>query len=70
MNGAAETGWETATWEGSRRAQLRAALALTVRERLQALDGLIELAQRLATMPRTQGLALEGARRADDSNSQ
>jgi len=34
---------------------LRAALALTVRERLQALEDLAELAQRLATMPRTQG---------------
>ena len=55
MNRAVESGWETATWEGSRRAQLRAALALTVRERLQALEELAELAQRLATMPRTPG---------------
>ena len=59
MNRAVEAGWETATWEGSRRAQLRAALALTVRERLQALEDLAELAQRLATMPRTQGQSLE-----------
>ena len=50
-----DASWETATWEGSRRAQLRAALALTVRERLQALEDLAELAQRLAEMPRTQG---------------
>lgn len=50
-----DAGWETATWEGSRRAQLRAALALTVRERLQALEDLAELAQRLAAMPRTEG---------------
>lgn len=55
MNRAADPGWETATWEGSRRAQLRAALALTVRERLQALEDLAELAERLVTMPRTQG---------------
>jgi hypothetical protein len=55
MNRAPESGWETATWEGSRRAQLRAALALTVRERLQALEDLAGLAERLATMPRTQG---------------
>ena len=55
MNRAAEVGWETATWEGSRRAQLRAALALTVRERLQALEDLAQLAERLAAMPRTQG---------------
>ncbi len=55
MNRAVEAVWETATWEGSRRAQLRAALALTVRERLQALEGLAQLAERLAAMPRTQG---------------
>ena len=55
MSRAAETGWETATWEGSRRAQLRAALALTVRERFQALEELAELAERLAAMRRTGG---------------
>lgn len=53
MDKAADAGWETATWEGSRRAQLRAALALTVRERLQAVEELAELAQRLAEMPRS-----------------
>lgn len=62
MNRTAEAGWETATWEGSRRAQLRAALALTVRERLQALEDLAELAQRLATMPRTQGQSRESTK--------
>ena len=51
----AYAGWESTTWEGSRRAQLRAALALTVRERLQAVEELAELARRLAAMPRTQG---------------
>ncbi|HYS74730.1 MAG TPA: hypothetical protein VEM38_01385 [Burkholderiales bacterium] len=55
MDRAVDPDWETATWEDSRRAQLRAALALTVRERLQALEELAELAQRLATMSRTQG---------------
>ncbi|HEY6720903.1 MAG TPA: ABC transporter substrate-binding protein [Burkholderiales bacterium] len=55
MNRTTDISWETATWEGSRRAQLRATLALTVRERLQALEELGELAQRLETMPRTQG---------------
>ena len=54
MSREADTTWETATWEGSRRAQLRSALALTVRERLQALEALTELAHRLAEMPRTQ----------------
>jgi hypothetical protein len=55
MNRGVEAAWETATWEGSRRAQVRAALALTVRERLQALQDLAELAERLAAMPRRQG---------------
>ena len=55
MDRDADAGWETATWEGSRRAQLRAALALTVRERLQALEDLAGLAQRLAEMPRSEG---------------
>lgn len=50
----ADATWETGTWEGSRRAQLRAALAMTVRERLQALEDLAELARRLATMPRIE----------------
>lgn len=63
MNRAVDADWETATWEGSRRAQLRAALTLTVRERLQALDELAELAQRLATMPRTQGRSRDHGRR-------
>lgn len=59
MSREAEAGWETATWEGSRRAQLRSALALTVRERLQALEALAELAQRLANMPSTEGVLTE-----------
>ncbi len=46
--------WETATWAGSRRAQLRAALELSVRERLLALQALAGLAQRIAAMPKTQ----------------
>jgi len=54
-----DAGWETATWEGSRRFQLRSALALTVRERMQALESLVELAQRLAKMPRSQGVSAE-----------
>ena len=44
--------WKNATWKGSRHVQLRAALAMTVRERLQALEELSDLAQRLANMPR------------------
>ena len=50
-----EAGWETATWKGSRRAQLRSALELTVRERLEALEAMAEIARRLAEMPRKEG---------------
>lgn len=52
MENKPEAGWETVTWEGSRRAQLKAALAMTVRERLEALDAMLALSQRLASMPR------------------
>ena len=40
--------WESGTWEGARRAGIRAALRLSVRERLQALDSLAETSERLA----------------------
>jgi hypothetical protein len=59
MTGRADGRWEAATWEGSRREKLRAALTLTVRERLQALEALSELAKRLAEMPRSQGASAE-----------
>jgi hypothetical protein len=59
MKAKADSGWDTATWEGSRRLQLRSALALTVRERMQALEALAELAQRLAEMPRVQGASTQ-----------
>ena len=55
MSAEADKGWETATWDGSRRAQLRSALALTVRQRLEAAEALAELADRLAKMPREEG---------------
>lgn len=38
--------WSLTTWEGSRRAQLRHALTLTIRERLEALEGLADVARR------------------------
>ena len=42
--------WSATTWEGSRRAQLRYALTLTLRERLEAMEGLAEVASRFAEM--------------------
>jgi CRISPR-associated protein Csx17 len=45
-----EIDWSLTTWEGSRRAQLRRALTLTVRERLEALAGMEEVAERFRQM--------------------
>ena len=46
-----EPGWEAATWEGSRREQLRRGLCLTPRERLEAMVALAETARHLAESP-------------------
>ncbi len=46
--------WQTGTWEGSRRAQLRAALRLTVRQRLEALEALGATSRHMAQL-REQG---------------
>ena len=46
--------WSVTTWEGSRRAQLRRALSLTLRERMEALEGLADVARRFQEM-RTRG---------------
>lgn len=46
--------WSVTTWEGSRRAQLRQALKLTLRERLEAVEGMAEVARRFQEM-RAQG---------------
>jgi hypothetical protein len=48
--------WEQTTWEGNRRAQLRHALTLTLRERLQAVEDMAEVAQRLREMRARNGL--------------
>jgi hypothetical protein len=42
--------WEETTWEGNRRAQLRRALELTLRERLQVIEDMAEVAQRFGEM--------------------
>ena len=42
--------WSLTTWEGSRRAQLRHALTLTLRERMEAVEGLADVARRLQEM--------------------
>ena len=42
--------WSLTTWEGSRREQLRHALSLTLRQRLQAVEDMAEVAQRFQEM--------------------
>lgn len=42
--------WSLTTWEGSRRAQLRRAVQTTLRERLEAVEAMTDLARRLAEM--------------------
>lgn len=38
--------WSLTTWEGNRRAQLRRALSITLRERMQAVEDMAEIARR------------------------
>ena len=45
--------WSLTTWEGARRAQLRHALRLTLRERLQVLDDMNEVAEHFRHMRET-----------------
>lgn len=55
--------WDAATWEGSRRAQIRRGLRLTARERLQALEDLAETSERLAELasrPPTEAVSGSG----------
>lgn len=46
------SGWEAATWEGNRRAQLRRALGLSVRDRLAVLEELCAASDQLAHLGR------------------
>jgi CRISPR-associated protein Csx17 len=47
-----DSDWAAATWEGSRRAQLRRALSLTVRQRLEVLESLSEASDHIAEIGR------------------
>jgi hypothetical protein len=40
--------WETVTWEGSERAQLRHMKGLTLREKFQAIENMTAVAERLS----------------------
>ncbi len=60
----AEIDWSLTTWEGSRRAQLRQALRLTLRERLQAAEGMAEVAERFRELRESGKLIAPGRRPA------
>ena len=60
--------WSLTTWEGSRRAQLRHALTLTLRERMEAMEGLGDIARRFQDM-RAQGKFKEASQLAEVSDS-
>lgn len=47
--------WSKTTFEGVRKEQLRQNLKMTVRERLEAMDELDRLSERLQAMPRWTG---------------
>lgn len=55
MSDTPKADWSSVTWEGSRRAQLRIALGMSVRERLLAMEALGELSDQLAAMRRLNG---------------
>ena len=50
MDQISEERWALTTWEGSRREQIRRALRLTVRERLQAAEELSDLSRAFQQM--------------------
>ncbi|MEN8205523.1 MAG: hypothetical protein ABFS24_05870 [Pseudomonadota bacterium] len=45
--------WDNATWEGSRKAQLKQSLKLSPKERFEALETLAETSNWLVNAPRT-----------------
>ena len=50
MSGESENIWESVTYEGNVRAQLRRALALTLRERFEAVEEMADLSRRFEEM--------------------
>lgn len=52
----AEIDWSLCTWEGSRRAQHRAFLALSLRQKLEAVEEMADLARHFQEERRRKGL--------------
>jgi hypothetical protein len=58
--------WSPTTFDGCRREQLRRAQRMTVRQRLEALNELTELSERLQSIPRRVSSKADDR---DDSNT-
>ena len=52
----AKIDWSLGTWEGSRRAQHKAFLALSLRQKLEALEEMADLARRFQQERKSKGL--------------
>jgi hypothetical protein len=52
----AKMDWSLGTWEGSRRAQHKAFLALSLRQKLEALEEMADLARRFQQERKSKGL--------------
>ena len=61
MNDQPDIDWSLTTWEGSRRAQLRRALAMTLRERMEAMEGLADVSRQISKMHAQPGSNEAGA---------
>jgi len=65
--------WPESSFDGSRREQLRQAQAMSLRQRLEALDQLAELSDRLQAMPKryaaTSGTSTTTTVREPDSEN-
>lgn len=62
--------WRKTTFEGSRDEQLRRAQSMSVRQRLEAMNALAELSERLQAMPRRQNPRQEFQPQARTSGAQ
>ncbi|MGH7719596.1 MAG: type I-G CRISPR-associated protein Cas8g1/Csx17, partial [Gemmatimonadaceae bacterium] len=63
--GQSDIDWSVTTWEGSRRDQLRRSAAMTLRERLEAVEGMARLSERLQRMRERSVRPAAGVRESD-----
>jgi CRISPR-associated protein Csx17 len=61
--GGPDIDWSLTTWEGTRRDQLRRSIALTLRERLEAVEEMARLSERLQRMRETYNVRTDITRK-------